>query len=168
VSLRSGALVPSSLPFTSTSGWSELARAERAIVRVDPVGSGRPPSRLRVRAFPSACPRVVRIASIDAPTFVWLSTLGHGLVTVGPEGDPALSIQLHPSLQAPVLSISAEQTLDSRAFRPETAGHTATFGGYRVSVTDVVPSAATRAAENRWVTDEVLLALHVQVRIARE
>ncbi|HEV7559397.1 MAG TPA: hypothetical protein VGO00_28170 [Kofleriaceae bacterium] len=148
---------PSLVPSMVNSNFSsmELARAERAVVVFEPVGT--PAASFRVRSFPVACPRDLALPAPDAPVYVWLSSVGHDSIMFGPPDKPSLSLRLYVDATT-TFGATSPNAYDSRAVDPGLVGHVATLDGLFVQVTDVVATTDTRVP---------FPLTHVQVRVSR-
>ena len=162
-------LAPSVVTFGARGGAPQLARADRTLLRVAPVAGAGASSLFEIRAFPIACPRAApEVPRVDHATYVWLSTVGQTLFTVGTAAQPELTLQISSDPSSPSFGASSEHAYDSRPLAPTLVGHVASLDGYRVQVVDVVADPDTDRTEFGWTATTGIPAVHVQFRIDRE
>nr|MDQ3031666.1 hypothetical protein [Myxococcota bacterium] len=167
LTIASAAMAPSSVVYGPHHGEG-VARTERAVLLFDPEDDEAPPRAVRVRAFPLACARTLTLSGVDAPTYVWLSTIGRTRVTIGAPDRPELAIDLHASRSEVSLAATSEHAYSSTAVAPGRAGHVADFDAHRITVVTVEPGPGTTHADHRWTaTEPPLPIVHVQLRIER-
>jgi hypothetical protein len=150
-----------------TYGGAQLVRSDHAMFRFEPIGDQR--KRVRVRAIRAACDPQVVLPIPDEPVYVWLSSVGVGLVTFGPKDKPVLTLQLWPDERGPSLSATSEHAIDSRPVRPQLVGHVATMDALRIEVVDVVATHGTqRATYDAWTSPTGVPEVHLQLRVSRD
>jgi hypothetical protein len=150
---------------TMTPYDDRVWRVDRELLRIDREQAG---SRRRVRRFVTACPHRVDVPAPREPFHVWLSSLGHDYVAVGPADRPVLQLQLHAEPRSVTLALSADQAHHARALVPDAAALAFTLGGYLVEVVDIVPGGDTRLEGSAWATGAAVPEVHVQLRVAPE
>jgi hypothetical protein len=160
--IHSMSMAPTSI-LVSSSSQPQFTRADRTLLRIDQSTE----SAVRVRAFALPCARQAVIARIERSVYVWLSTVGIALVTVGPADRPLLTLQLSPDALAPMFQASSEHAEDLQPLTTN-VGHTATLDRLRIEITDVRASSDTRRTPNGWSSNSGIPSVHVQVRISPE
>jgi hypothetical protein len=153
---------PATPSFVGFYGQSSpaLSRAGMSLLRFDPSGT----NEVRVRRLQVACPPELRLAKLDAPTHVWLSTVGHTLVRIGPDAAP-ITLQLYPELERPTISASSAHAYWSTTIAPTLVGQAFTIDAIEVEVLDVVGTGGT-VFDTKWTTPNTVPAVHVQLAIS--
>ena len=160
---------PLSVSFISGGDRARFGRAKRVLLRVDPFPDGRAPTGLSVQTFPLACAREApAMPQLSSATYVWLSTIGQSVFSVGPVDNPELKVQLDTESDDPSLAASSPHAYDSRPLVATLVGHVASLDDYRIEVSDFVADEHTHPAGSRWTADNGVPALHVQLRITHE
>lgn len=160
-------LAPSIVTFAVMGGLPQLARADRTMLLVELDGAAGTSRELRVRAFPLACARAAApVPRIVDATYLWLSTVGQSLFTVGDTSLPALTLQVHADPNHPSFSATTQNASDSGNLAATLVGHVATLDGYRIEIVDVVADASTRRTTWGWIVDSGVPAVHVQFRVS--
>lgn len=146
------------------SSAPRLARLGRDLLRIDPVDRG-PPDRIRVRRLALACPKELTLPAPRAPIHLWLSTIGHGYVTLTTEGRAIpLSLQLTVD-DPPSLLLASEHAHFSRPLHPTLAGLGFTLDDHLVEILDLVPGDGTTFDGHRYLGSGLAPLVHVQLRI---
>ena len=140
-------------------GETRFAELGSETLRVDADKDG----EVRVRRLRLPCDPVLAMPDVKAPIAVWLSTAGHGTVTLGPQ---RLTMRLVPAASEAYVSMDSEGAYFSRALTPATAGEAYSLADWVVEIVDVVASGGTRFEDQRWVTAGALPIVHVQVRVS--
>jgi hypothetical protein len=156
-------MTPSMVSFAGEHTRARLARSATTLLRVDSSGV----DELRVRRLKLECPHEIRIATIEAPTYLWLSTIGHGSVRIGTDSAPALALQLYPQLDSPSLSVTGAYSYYTPSILPTLVGDAFTLEGHVVEIVDVTSTGGT-TFDRVWTTPNSVPAVHVQLRISRE
>lgn len=149
----------SALMFSTSGNDSQVTWIGRHALHVAATDDG----ELHVRRLDVPCAGEVQLAEPEAPTYVWLSTLGVRSVAIGPSLRLTLHSDIPPTRQA---TTSASDALYTRAVMPNGIGDVISIGPWLLEIVDIVPTGDTRFEDGRWTTRATMPSIHVQVRFA--
>ena len=149
--------ISSAMMFSATGFDARVEVVGDSLLRGDADSDG----EVRVRRMQLACDPSLAIAAPPTPTFVWMSAVGHSVVTVGTQ----LRLRIYPGVTDAQLSAEADSMYLTRTIVPTTQGEGFTLGGWELEIVDVVASGDLRFADQRWHGTAAVPAIHVQLRI---
>lgn len=152
---------PSMVSFAGEHSLPQLVRSGMSLLRVDPSGV----DEVQVRKLQVACPHELRVSAIEKPTHVWLSTVGHTLVTVGPPPTTPITLELYPAFDSPSISATTPHAYYSTSILPSMVGDAFTLDGFLFEIVDVTSSGGT-VFDKQWTTPNTVPAIHVQIAIS--
>lgn len=126
-----------------------LVRSDRELLRLSPVSG----DTLKVERLTLPCPHLHTSARPSAPTYVWLSSVGHAWVEMG--SPRALLLQVHEDPKRPSLGLSADHAYFTRQLGADLVGLGFTIDDFLVEIVDVL--------EDRGGP---VPAVHVQLRVS--
>lgn len=152
---------PSIVSFYDGQSTGQVARSGMTMLRIDPSGV----DELQVRRLKLDCPSDLRMGAIEAPTHIWLSTIGHTTVLIGAPRGPQLTVQLYENLESPSIGVTGTNGYYSSTITPAIVGDAHALEGVLVEVIDVVGTGGT-AFDTKWTTPNTVPAVHVQLRFS--
>ncbi|MDC0723103.1 hypothetical protein [Nannocystis bainbridge] len=137
-----------------------FVRLGHELVRVEP---DKRSDRVALRRATVPCPHENKLPAPQAPVHVWLSAVGHTLVSFPGRGPIPLSLHLFTE-SSPSLSVSSEHASFSHALRPDSPA-AFTLDDYLVELVDIVPGPDTSHDGQRWQSTGPLPIVHVQLKV---